>query len=645
MRRFVLAAIALGAFGVGGALGAVGSGGQAAEAARAPGLTPLQQRLASGAVRDAMQDRTAARVSPQLQALAQIGPTDLTGCPANRGSNVQVNQDCQNVSDPDLAGRGQAQNETAVAQDPSRPERMVAAANDYRRGDSNCHTSYSSDSGRSWKDSSPPTSFTRGDAFGGFPRKYWQAAGDPTVAWDTKGNAYLTCLFFDRGGAVSQNPAASSAFYVFRSTGTGGGSWNFPGRPVAESSDPTGGGEAAFLDKELMTIDNHRGSRFQDRIYVSWTRFDPDGTSYIYLAYSRDYGEHFSPPKLVSRDSALCPLNFDLPVPQGACNVNQFSQPFTGSDGTLYVTWANYNTTGLGPRGEDRAAPSTDNRAQILLARSTDGGNSFSAPVRVGDFYDLPDCATYQDGKGEGVSCIPEKGETSNSIFRATNYPVGGVNPADAREVMVTFGSYLNRHSRESNGCVPQGFNPDTLLPLYKGVKTRGACNNDIVVSRSRNRGQSFTGSSTNVRQLPAARESDPRADQFWQWAAFNPAGRLAVSYYDRAYGNDELTGFSDVSLSGSRNGSAFRTVRVTSAAMPPPTQFEAGFFGDYSALSADDTAHPVWMDTRDPELFVCRDSAGTITQPPALCPAAAPNAAVANDQNINTRSLPVPLP
>ena len=278
MRRFVLAAIALGALGVGGALGAVGSGEQAAEAARAPGLTPMQQRLASGAVRDAVQERRTARVSPQLQALAQIGPTDLTGCPANRGSNVQVNQDCQNVSDPDLAGRGQAQNETTVAQDPSRPARMVAAANDYRRGDSNCHTYYSSDSGRSWKDSSPPTSFTRGDAFGGFPRKYWQAAGDPTVAWDTKGNAYLTCLFFDRGGAVSQNPDASSAFYVFRSTGTGGGSWNFPGRPVAESSDPTGGGEAAFLDKELMTVDNHRGSRFQDRIYVSWTRFDPDGT-------------------------------------------------------------------------------------------------------------------------------------------------------------------------------------------------------------------------------------------------------------------------------------------------------------------------------------------------------------------------------
>ena len=314
MRRFVLAAIALGALGVGGALGAVGSGEQAAEAARAPGLTPMQQRLASGAVRDAVQERRTARVSPQLQALAHIGPMDLTGCPANRGSNVQVNQDCQNLTDPDLAGRGQAQNETAVAQDPAHPERMVAASNDYRRGDSHCYTYYSSTL----------------DAAGGFdaadelyprrrlrrlPRKYWEAGGDPTVAWDTKGNAYLTCLFFDRGGGRLAEPRRVERVLRVPLHRHGRGSWNFPGRPVAESSDPAGEGEAAFLDKELMTIDNHEGSPFQDRIYVSWTRFDPDGTAYIYLAYSRDYGEHFSSPKLVSRHSSLCANDLGVPTP------------------------------------------------------------------------------------------------------------------------------------------------------------------------------------------------------------------------------------------------------------------------------------------------------------------------------------------
>ena len=281
----------------------------------------------------------------------------------------------------------------------------------------------------------------------------------------------------------------------------------------------------------------------------------------------------------------------------------------------------------------------------MLLARSTDGGNTFSAPVKVGDFYDLPDCATYQDGNGFGSGCVPEKGETSNSFFRAANYPVGAVDASDDDEVVVTFGSYINRHSSESNGCVPQGYNADTFQPLYDGRQDAGACNNDIVVSRSTNGGRSFTGGSTNVRQLPSARDDDPRADQFWQWAAFDRDGRLAVSYYDRAYGNDEMTGFSDVSLSGSRNASDFATARVTTSSMPPPTQFEGAFFGDYSGLSADDAAHPVWMDTRDVELFVCRDSAGNVTQPPAVCTAAATNAGVANDQNVYTRSIAVPLP
>ena len=87
--------------------------------------------------------------------------------------------------------------------------------------------------------------FTRGDAFGGVARQYWQAGGDTSVAWDTKGNAYLSCQMFMRGTAVSNNPDQSSAFYVFRSTGTGGASWNFPARPVVEHNDVAGDGRRA----------------------------------------------------------------------------------------------------------------------------------------------------------------------------------------------------------------------------------------------------------------------------------------------------------------------------------------------------------------------------------------------------------------
>jgi hypothetical protein len=82
------------------------------------------------------------------------------------------------------------------------------------------------------------------------------------VAWDTKGNAYLTCLTFQRGAGVTPNPDLSSAFYVLRSTGTGGASWNFPGRPVAQFDDTAAAG-TTLLDKPYMTVDTTSGSPFQ----------------------------------------------------------------------------------------------------------------------------------------------------------------------------------------------------------------------------------------------------------------------------------------------------------------------------------------------------------------------------------------------
>jgi hypothetical protein len=609
-----------------------------ATAARTAGLTPLQQRLASGtssARLDAPQQPAALATQRRLPSTS--GAAKDGGCPADRGSNVRVNQDCQNLTDTDLAGRAQAQNETAVAVDPRDPSSLVAASNDYRRGDSSCITSYSGDGGRSWKDSTPPMGFTRGDAFGGgVARQYWHAGGDTSVAWDTKGNAYLSCLQFMRGQPTTANPDLSSGLYVYRSTGSRGASWNFPARPVAEQDDTAGTG-TAMLDKQYLTVDAHQGSPFQDRVYVTWTFYAPDGTSYIYGSHSADYGEHFSAPTLVSADSALCPEALGAPTAHGRCNTNQYSQPFTGRDGALYVVWSNYNVT-------DFSSPA-DNRMQVLLTKSTDGGDTFSAPVKVADFYELPDCVTYQ-GTSSGVACVPEKGTTTNSFFRASNYPSGAVNPLDPREIVVSVASYVNGHSDERNGCVPRGFNRDTLLPVYDGVKADGSCNNDILTSVSHDAGATFTGSSADVRTLPSVRPDDPQADQFWQWAAFDPAGRFAVSYYDRAYGDAETTGFSDISLSGSRDGSHFATTRVTSGSMPPPTQFAGAFFGDYGALTADRRrAHPVWMDTRDAALFVCRDGDGNVSLPPAVCTQGAANADVANEQNIYTRSLAIPLP
>jgi hypothetical protein len=452
------------------------------------------------------------------------------------------------------------------------------------------------------------------------------------VAWDTKGNVYLSCLLFKRGIAVSPDRDQSSAFYVYRSTGSNGASWNFPGRPVAEHDDVAGAGNV-LLDKQLMTVDNHVGSPFQDRVYVTWTTFAADGTAYINGAYSRDYGETFSAPVVVSRNSALCDQTFGLPTPNGTCNVNQFSQPFTGPDGTLYVVYNNFNN----------AVSGGENRSQVLLSRSRDGGATFDAPVRVGYFYDLPDCATYQNGANPGRACVPEKGPSFNSIFRATNYAVGAVDPTTPNRVVVTYGSFISRNSNETTGCVPAGFSATTGQNLYTGVKTV-ACGNDILLSISADSGASFTGTTTDPRRLPVVSSAAAQrtSDQFWQAAAFTPNGRLVVMYYDRQYGADDNTGFSDVSVSHTRNLAAFTHRRATSRSMPPATQFAGTFFGDYSGIAVTNrTAYPLWADSRAANLFLCPGT-GTPTAPPAVCQGGAPNASVANDEDIYTTAVPL---
>lgn len=594
-----------------------------------PRLNKIQQRLLSGFLDSELNSNNGPTINSKPR---NYRPSNDDGCSQSRGSNIKVNQNCLNLSDADLQGRGQSNNETSIAQDPLHPNRIIASYNDYRRGDGNCYTAYSLDQGANWIDTTVPTGFTRGAPFGA-AREYWEAGGDTVVAWDTKGNAYLQCQLFQRGSPTTPNPDLSSAVYIFRSTRNAGASWNFPGRPVVENAD-TSGTSGILEDKPFMTVDNHIGSPYQDRIYVSWTEFAADGTAYIWESYSNDYGESFSPRVLVSSNSSLCGNNYGLPTPQGNCNENQFSQPFTGSDGALYVVWANFNNVVTG----------NDNRNQMLLAKSTNGGASFSAPVKVSDYYDLPDCLTYQ-GKDAGRACVPEKGSGTNSYFRAANYPSGAVNPKNPNQVVVTFGSYINVYSNESNGCVPNGLNPATGDNLFTGVKTPGACNNDILESVSNDAGASFTGTTTDPRSLTSVTSAAAQTttDQWWQWIGFTSTGRLAVSYYDRQYGTDERSGFSDVSLSGSSDLTHFNVARVTSSSMPPPTQFGGLFYGDYTGLTVfNQTAHPSWMDTRDKELFLCPGT-GIPGVPPALCTAAAANAAVANDQEAFTASVIVP--
>ena len=106
-------------------------------------------------------------------------PSGSRGCSYTLGSNVNMDTDCQNVSDPDLAGRGQAQNETYISEDHFRPGNLRRQHNDYRRGDGGCFGYYSLDNGRTFQDVPIPNSFTRGAAYGAAPRSTGAAAATP----------------------------------------------------------------------------------------------------------------------------------------------------------------------------------------------------------------------------------------------------------------------------------------------------------------------------------------------------------------------------------------------------------------------------------------------------------------------------------
>src|SRR5579871_3027561 len=306
-------------------LGRVGGHAPVARALDYSHLTTLQKRLLSGFAELTLNPAHANDRGAQVQGATQApgaapsttSPAAGAGCrPGGLGSDVVVNQNCLNLSDGDLQGRGQAENETAIAVGPRIPSHFIAGYNDYRRGDGNCGSSYWLNSGTGWNDALPPMGFTRGGAFNGADREYWEAGGDPAVAFDTRGNAYFQCMVFQRGngvnddgesgvrnGGVTNNPDASSAIYVFRATQNAGDSWDFPGRPVFEQYDTTGN---VLEDKPYMAVDDRGNSPFRDRIYVSWTEFAADGSAYIWESHSNDYGQTFSPRVLVSGDSTLC---------------------------------------------------------------------------------------------------------------------------------------------------------------------------------------------------------------------------------------------------------------------------------------------------------------------------------------------------
>ena len=96
-------------------------------------LTPAQKAHVSGLLSLELGGEGLRTATPARSSLTTVTPP---GCDVNLGSDIKVNQNCLNITDSDLQGRGQAQNETYVAVDPLNSRNIVAGYNDYRRGPS-----------------------------------------------------------------------------------------------------------------------------------------------------------------------------------------------------------------------------------------------------------------------------------------------------------------------------------------------------------------------------------------------------------------------------------------------------------------------------------------------------------------------------
>jgi hypothetical protein len=262
------------------------------------------------------------------------------------------------------------QNETAIAVDPTNPQRLVAGANDYvartwscevdgtpcsALGDGYSGTYYSNDGGATWQGvSSDPAHL--GTLIPGVTHLTggpYDAGGDPALTFDSRGTAFYAGLGFDR--AAPPNTVA-----VNRGTFSGAGAltWSAP-TLINPTTSP-----AVFNDKEWIAADAHTSSAFRDRVYVTWTRFlfNPRNGAYvqspIFFASSSDHGHTFTSPKSIS----------------GNVLYDQGSRPVVGPDGSLYVFF----------EGSTRLAT----KSSTYVVKSTNGGASWGKPVAIAQLTD-----------------------------------------------------------------------------------------------------------------------------------------------------------------------------------------------------------------------------------------------------------------
>jgi hypothetical protein len=473
------------------------------------------------------------------------------------GPNVIVNQDTA----------GAPQNETAIAVDPNNSMRIVGGINDYvtgtwpctladgtpcsALGDGYSGTYYSNDGGTTWccVSTDPAHLGTLIPGVSHLAGGPYDAGGDPSVAFDSRGNVYYAGLGFDRTAPPNTVAVNKGTFDQ-----SGNLTW---GAPVF--INPTSA-PSTLNDKPWLAVDANASSPFRDRVYVTWTRFifNPVNGNYVQspiaVSYSKDGGKTFSDPQLIV----------------GNVLYSQGSHVVVGADGTVYVFWD----------GATRLATLDS----IWMAKSTDGGVSWSKPAAVSPLVDI----------------IP----LANTAFRVNSFPAGAVAPNN--DLYVSWTGLMS----DSGGLCPR--------------RTNNGCHSTALYSKSTDGGSTWSAplpifagidaSSRNAAGYPIAQPDGttldaPAArpiDTLWPRIAITPGGTVYMGAYaagtvtpyfnasSNMYIHNALLDYvvTDLNTSGTRI--------VSTKSLNTRFQFSGGFIGDYTGLAAgsDEYFHAFWNTT-----------------------------------------------
>ena len=458
------------------------------------------------------------------------------------------------------------QTEPHVAVNPNDPDHLIVGVIDY--GSPSIGTYVSFDGGQTWE----------GPRQVPYLRDDLAAAGDPVMGFDRDGNVHAISISvgieeFTVGPFVFEAQVSSISI---GSSNDGGISWAQPVSTAKAEVETDlsldqfgltrGEVKVSFLDKPWLAVGPNPSNRGKDMLYVTYTDFTivteilyigdlptfglTEVLTTIRLVRSEDGGKTWSEPIDVS--PTVRRASSDVPaagegVTEGLKRIVQGSYPVVARDGTAYVAWM--DTT-----DDD----SQEGKAEIYLARSEDGGQTFDKPIRA--------------------SVFQEPGfRPKTAFFRywGSAFPRAAVGPND--EVYI----------------------------VYTGLSTtKPTDDGDTYFVRSLDRGQTWSipqtlgGDETDRLQFFPAITTDPNGNIHVMWGDMrdDPTGIRYHIYYTRSDDRGETWGFEHP-----QSGIRAPDTRMTDFGSNSNQGFPFGLFiGDYFGIAAtEEEVYSVWADTR----------------------------------------------